>query len=176
MSGPKRTQTERENNLELIAASYLRGKRQSDIAKEIGIDQSQVSRDLKIIHKRWRESALVNINEAKHRELAKIDLLEQTYYDAWQRSMNEITKTTTSKSDKDGSRASIVKEQRVGDSSYLAGVQWCIEQRCKIFGLYEAAKISIDWRKAVEDSGHNAGDVFEKMIHAYTAALNGNAK
>lgn len=154
---------------------YLKGARQVDIAEKIGVDRSQVSYDLKEIHKRWRESALVNINEAKHRELARIDELERTYRDAWERSVGEVVKTTTSKSDKDGSRASIVKEQKTGDASYLAGVQWCIEQRCKIFGLYEAAKISIDWRKALEEQGHNAGDLFEQLVNAYLAAVNGDA-
>jgi hypothetical protein len=171
MATNKRTPTERENDLEKIAALYLRGQRQSDIAALLGVSQPQVSYDLKEIHKRWRESTLVNINEAKHRELAKIDLLERTYYDAWERSVGEVVKTTTSKSDKDGARASIVKEQKVGDSAYLAGVQWCIEQRCKIFGLYEAAKISIDWRKIVEEKGVDAGDLFESLVNTYTSAI-----
>lgn len=171
MSGPRRTPTERENDLERIAALYLRGKRQADIAAELGVSQPQVSYDLKEIHRRWRESTLVNINEAKHRELARIDALENEYWSAWERSKNEVTKTTTSKSDKDGSKASITKEQRVGDSAYLAGVQWCIEQRCKIFGIYEATKISLDWRRVVEEKGVDAGDLFERMLHAYIEAV-----
>lgn len=172
MAAPKRTSTQRENDLEHIAAMYLHGKRQSDIAQEIGIDQSQISRDLKEIQKRWRESSLVSINEVKHRELSRIDELERTYWDAWQRSVGEVIKTTTSKSDKDGGRASIVKEQRVGDSAFLTGVLSCIEQRCKIFGIYEATKIAItDWRKVVEEQGHDTGAIFEQMVNAYIAAV-----
>lgn len=174
MASNKRTPTERENDLQRIAALYLKGKRQSDIALELGVTQPQISYDLKEIHKRWRESALVNMNEAKQRELARIDELEREYWDAWERSKQDVTKTVTGKSDKDGNRASISKEQQVGNASYLAGVQWCIEQRCKIFGLYEAAKISIDWRKAVEEQGVNAGDVFERLVNAYIGAV-GNA-
>ena len=176
MSGPKRTPTEHENNLERIATLYLMGKRQADIATEIGVNQSQISRDLAVIHKRWRESALVNINEAKHKELARIDELERTYWDAWQRSVGEVVKTTTSKSDKDGSRASIVKEQKAGDSAFLSGVLACIEQRCKIFGIYEATKIAItDWRKAVQEQGHDTGRIFEQMVNAYIAAIDQTA-
>jgi hypothetical protein len=170
MAAPKRTPTERENDLEKIAALYLRGKRQVDIAQEIGVDQSQISRDLKEIHKRWRESSLVNMNEVKQRELARIDQLETEYWQAWTRSIGESVKTTTSKSDKDGNRASINKEMLNGNPAFLGGVQWCIEQRCKIFGLYEAAKISIDWRKAVEEQGQDAGEVFESMVRAYIEA------
>ena len=172
MARPKRTPTERERDLERIAGLYLRGTRQIDIAAELSIAQQQVSYDLAEIQKRWRESSLVSINEVKHRELSRIDELERTYWDAWQRSVGEVVKTTTSKSDKDGTRASIVKEQRAGDSSFLSGVGWCIEQRCKIFGIYEATKIAItDWRKAVQEQGHDTGAIFEQMVNAYIAAI-----
>lgn len=172
MSEKKRTPTERESDLQKIAALYLKGKTQADIAADLTVTQQQISYDLKEIHKRWRESALVNINEAKHRELARIDNLEITYWQAWERSVGEVVKTVTSRSDKDGNRASIAKEVQVGNSAYLAGVQWCIEQRCKIFGIYEATKISFDWRKAAEEQGIDAGSLFERMVNAYIAAVN----
>ena len=175
MAAPKRTPTQRENDLEKIAAFYLKGMRQADIAQQIGVDQSQISRDLKTVHARWRESAMVNMNEVKHRELARIDELERTYWDAWARSMNETVKTRTEKESNGATKASVAKESQVGNPTYLSGVQWCIEQRCKIFGLYEAAKISIDWRKAVEEQGQNAGELFERMVNAYISAANGNA-
>jgi hypothetical protein len=171
LTGPKRTPTQREHDLERIATLYLKGKRQVDIAAELGIAQSQVSYDLKEIHARWRKSALVDINEVKQRELARIDELERTYWDAWNRSMGETVKTTTSKSDKDGGKASITKEQQVGNPAYLSGVQWCIEQRCKIFGIYEATKITVDWRKELEEQGYDAGSIFEQMVNAYRAAI-----
>lgn len=161
--------------MEQIAAYYLKGMRQADIAEKLGVTQPQVSYDLKTIHKRWRESALVNMNEVKHRELARIDELERTYWDAWARSCEEKTKTRTEKVVDGVTKASVEKDQMLGNPSYLSGVQWCIEQRCKIFGLYEAAKISIDWRKAVEEQGQNAGELFERMVNAYISAANGNA-
>jgi predicted transcriptional regulator len=172
MASPKRTPTQRENDLERIAAMYLRGNRQADIAAELGIAQQQVSYDLKEIHKRWRESTLVSINEVKHRELSRIDELERTYWDAWQRSIGEKTKTRTEKAVDGVSKASIEKESLVGNPAFLNGVLSCIEQRCKIFGIYEATKIAItDWRKAVEDQGHDTGRIFEEMVNAYIAAV-----
>lgn len=176
MPGPKRTPTQRENDLEQIAALYLKGVRQWQIAEKLGIVQSQVSYDLKTIHKRWRESSLVNMNEVKQRELARIDELERTYWDAWERSVGEKTKTRTEKVvGSKAAKASIEKDQMLGNPAYLSGVQWCIEQRCKIFGIYEATKIAIDWRKAVEEQGHDAGDLFERMVNAYIQAVNGSA-
>lgn len=173
MATNKRTPTEREHDLEQIAALYLRGKRQSDIATELDITQQQISYDLKEIQKRWRESSLVSINEVKHRELSRIDELERTFWDAWQRSIGEKTKTKTEKmAGVAAAKASIEKEMMVGNPAFLTGVLSCIEQRCKIFGIYEATKIAItDWRKAVEEQGHDTGVIFEQMVNAYIAAV-----
>lgn len=75
MATPKRTPTQRAHDLTRIAELYLTGKRQVDIAAELGITQQQVSYDLQEIHRRWRESTLIDINEAKHRELDRLDQL-----------------------------------------------------------------------------------------------------
>lgn len=177
MSEKKRTPTERESDLQKIAALYLKGKTQADIAADLTVTQQQVSYDLKEIHKRWRESTLVNMNEAKHRELARIDQLEITYWDAWQRSIGEKTKTKTEKmAGESSTKASIEKEMMVGNPAFLTGVLSCIEQRCKIFGIYEATKIAItDWRKAVQEQGHDTGLIFEQMVNAYIAAVDQTA-
>lgn len=136
MSEKKRTPTERAADLEKIAALYLKGKRQVDIAAELGVTQQQISYDLKEIHDRWRASTLIDINEAKHRELARIDELEREYWEAWRRSCEEKTKTRTKKTlGGNATEASIEKDQMLGNPAYLAGVQWCIERRCKIFGI-----------------------------------------
>lgn len=177
MAGPKRTPHQREHDLALIATLYLKAKTQADIAAELGIAQSQVSYDLKTIHKRWRESSLVNINEAKQRELARIDHLEFEYWRAWEGSLGEKTKTRTAKvQGSDAVWASVEKEQMLGNPAYLTGVQWCIAERCKIFGIYEATKIAItDWRQAVEEGGHNASDIFEQLVNAYVSAVSSDA-
>jgi hypothetical protein len=46
--------------------------------------------------------------------------------------------TTTERTTGDGGdrrRAAIRKEQQYGDPRYMASVQWCIQQRCRILGL-----------------------------------------
>jgi predicted transcriptional regulator len=144
MAEKKRTPTERENDLEKLASLYLKGMRQADIAQKLGVSQPQVSYDLKEIHKRWRESTLVNINEAKHRELARIDNLENEYWRAWERSCEEKTKTKTEKIvGGNATKASVEKDTMLGNPSYLTGVQWCIEQRCKIFGINAPIKADV---------------------------------
>lgn len=141
MTGPKRTPIQRENDLRLIADLYLQGKTQAAIADEVGITQQQVSYDLKSIQQRWRTDTAINLDEAKQRELARIDTLERTYWTAWERSLDEKTKTRTERRlGEETSKASIEKETLLGVPAYLTGVQWCISERCKLLGLYAPTK------------------------------------
>ena len=143
VSAPKRTEFEREAQLVEIKDAYLRGDTQMDIAARLGLSQGQISRDLAKIQRRWRESSLVDINEAKQRELERIDVLEREYWQAWENSKGEQQRSTASK-DGDRSRAQIVKYESAGDPRFLAGVQWCVEQRCKILGLLAAVKSDLN--------------------------------
>ena len=139
MATPKRTKFQREADLQKIAGLYLTGKTQDAIAQELGVTQQQISYDLKTIQERWRKSALVDLNEAKQRELERIDVLEREYWQAWEASKGEQSRSTASKTG-DVSRAQVVKYESAGDPRFLAGVQWCVEQRCKILGLLAPAK------------------------------------
>ncbi len=146
MTGPKRTEIQRENDYRRITDLYLQGKTQAEIAETVGLDQSQVSRDLSTIQARWRSDTAINLDEAKQKELAKIDLLEREYWTAWQRTLEEKTKTRTEQSktgDKSGAaKATIEKETLLGNPAYLAGIQWCISERCRILGLYAPTKLA----------------------------------
>jgi hypothetical protein len=148
MAAPKRSKFERERDLERITSLYLTGKTQQEIADDIGVHRTQIEYDLATIKKRWRESSLIDIGEAKNRELDRIDRLEQTYWTAWEKSLGERTRTKQEKHvDGDGkeigkgrSRASVEKETLLGNPSYLAGIADCVDKRCKIIGLYAPVK------------------------------------
>ena len=142
MATPKRTKFQREADLQKIAGLYLTGKTQDAIAQELGVTQQQISYDLKTIQERWRKSALVDLNEAKQRELERIDVLEREYWQAWENSKGEQSRSTASKAG-EATRAQVVKFESAGDPRFLAGVQWCVEQRCKILGLHAAVKSEV---------------------------------
>lgn len=142
MSAPKRTEFEREAQLAEIKDCYLRGETQMSIAAKFGLSQSQISRDLSTIQRRWRESSIVDINEAKQRELERIDVLEREYWQAWEASRGEHQRSTATKT-ADTARAQITKFDSPGDPRFLAGVQWCIDQRCKILGVFAPLKQEI---------------------------------
>lgn len=129
---------EREAHLYKVQTLYLQGKTQVEIAEETGVSQPQISYDLTTVQKRWRQDTTINIDEAKLKELSRIDILERTYWTAWERSLDEKVKTRTEKfSGDDGKgKASVEKETLLGVPAYLTGVQWCISERCKILGLY----------------------------------------
>lgn len=140
-----------------VAKLYLEGWRQVDLADKYGVSQSTISRDLEAIRQEWLESALINFNEAKARELARIDKLEREYWEQYDASKEEKVSTLTEKAknaDGERTKAQVRKEERLGDPRYLSGIQWCIEQRLKIFGVYEATKHQITvktWQDDVID-------------------------
>lgn len=142
-TGPKRTPFQREKDLVEIARRYLHGMSQMEIADELGISQSQVSRDLKVLHERWTKSALLDMNEAKARELARIDNLEREYWDAWRDSRGERLETNTEQiagGSGDRKKVSVKKVKLEGNADFLAGIQWCIEMRCKIMGIWQPGR------------------------------------
>ena len=150
------------------------------IAEDMIITQQQVSYDLKVIRGQWLQSTLVSFNDAQSRELARIDLLEETYWDAWMRSQEEMTKSHIEKAgvkaDDKILKASVRKEKRDGNATYLSGIQWCIEQRCKIFGLYEPEKFAVvDWRKEAKGEGVDAGELFESLVNQFAEAISEGA-
>lgn len=142
MAERKRSDFQRESDYERITSLYLRGWRQADIAVELGLSQGQISQDLRVIQKRWRESTAINMDEAKQKELARLDELEREYWQAWESSKSERTKArqeTDGTKDKTGKpivkKSSMEKEQRDGNPAFLQGVLSCIDRRCKLLGL-----------------------------------------
>jgi hypothetical protein len=122
------------NDRALIASLYLQGKFQSEIGQVLGVSRQQISYDLKAIHATWRSLPDAELNELRAKELARIDVLEREYWQAWEHSKRpkEITNT-----EKEGDRIKVGKrsEQRSGNPAFLSGVMNCITLRSKILGL-----------------------------------------
>ncbi len=60
-----------------VAALYTRRINQEDIARQVGVDQSTVSKDIKAMLKEWREGALSDIADVRARELGELDEIER---------------------------------------------------------------------------------------------------
>ena len=149
MAAPKRSKLELSEDRRIIAAAYLRGVFQADIAAQLNaregiaytITRQTIGNDLKVIRKAWLASAVRDFDERQSQELAKVDELEATYWAAYDRSCEDVvTKKTYGKVTKDGDftrtrPADIITKGQVGDPRFLQGVQWCIKRRCEIMGL-----------------------------------------
>jgi hypothetical protein len=156
-SRSKRTRTQRERDRVQIADWYCHGMTQAQICRKLQEDfypgespltQQQISIELKTIIKGWQESYKFSIDQQRVIEIEKINNLEQTYYDAWIKSMGEHTTTVTERNEGMSSgrdddkrtavgrvKAKLAKVTRDGNPAFLAGIQWCIEARCKLMGL-----------------------------------------
>lgn len=144
-----------------VAEMYLRGDYQTTIADALGVDQAQISRDLKALRSMWLASAIRDFDAARAEELARIDAVEKAAWDGWERSqkdkevaLNEqfddpiITKnkeggvTTTPRMRK---HQRLQKEGQAGSPAFLNTVLTCIERRCSILGLDAPKRFVINW-------------------------------
>jgi hypothetical protein len=140
MAKTKRTHTQRQADRATAARLILKGKSQSEVALQLGLSQPMVSYDLRIIREQWLDSAVRDFDEARAVELAKINALELEYWEQWE--LSKLPRTTEGSKLVEGgnypgalTEASIKTQQREGNPAFLAGVQWCIDRRCRLLGL-----------------------------------------
>jgi len=122
-----------------VARLYLEGRTQADIGAQLGLSRQQIGYDLGAVRQEWLRSSLVDFNAKRAEELARIDRLEREYWSAWEASKQDRqTSTTEQTTGAEGERlkAAIRKADQAGDPRYLAGVERCIEARCKLLGLH----------------------------------------
>lgn len=147
-----RETTELAHRRQKIAEMYLRGEYQTTIAAAMGIDQAQVSRDLKMIRSLWLASTVRDFDTARAQELAKIDAVEREYWTAWERS-KEDKEISVQEASADGKKkkVSLRKEGQAGAPAFLAGVLSCIERRCAVLGLDAPKRFTIKWDDLSEE-------------------------
>lgn len=120
-----------------VAARYVRGEAQWQIARAFEVDQSTISRDLAAIRKEWLASAVRSMDEVKARELAKIDATEEQAWRAWTRSQ-EPAEVLRARINGGTSTTEKVSKGQAGDPRFLEVILKCVEKRCQILGVYEA--------------------------------------
>jgi len=146
VAASKRTPFQRERDLVTVERLYLKQWSQQEIADKLELSRQQISYDLKDIRTRWREGTVRDLDEAKGKELGRLDELERVAWEAWERSVGE-TKTITHQIREKGEADKVVHERQdteriedlTGDPRYLGIIALCIKQRVAILGL-EAPK------------------------------------
>lgn len=125
-----------------VAALYLQGLGQWEIGRQLQVTQQCVAKDVAALEKEWLASALIDIDAAKAKELARIDRLERVAWRAWRRSCQRKEKASSRMEKKladDPQQARTVTskqtEARDGNPDYLKRVEWCINKRCELLKL-----------------------------------------
>jgi len=119
-----------------IAELYCQGWTQQKIAEQIGVTYQQIAYDLKKIRENWRARAANSIEERKFDELAKIDNLERVYWEKCE--------------------LSVTDDFSQGQKCWLDGVQWCIDTRARIFGIYAPTKTKNDTMVTIDPVAQKA--------------------
>ena len=168
MAPRKRTKAQIESDRVAIMRLYLQGKWQHEIAEALGMQQEQVSYDLRAVQSIWRDIPQSELSELKAKELSRIDELERTFWDAWHRSL--MPKETTSTA-KEGEKLKVGKrsEQRNGNPAFLKGVMDCIDRRCKLLGLDAPVKSEVTSALSVSQDYNNMDA--DELSRLYTAKL-----
>lgn len=147
MGAPSRERTiEIAERRRRVADLYLQKHKQVDIAIRLGVSESVISKDLKIIQQEWAEQRVFALDQRKLLELESIDRTEREAWTAWDRSKGpiEISEATLDGSKApDKGRARRVTKSTAGDPRFLLIVLRCIEQRCKILGLEAPTKTAL---------------------------------
>lgn len=182
----KRTLEQREMDLIWEARLYLQGLPIAHIARTVSEGRSyelsyEMARfDIQMLLQRWQESYLLDFDAARSKELARIDQLEQAYWEGWERSKadketNEVESIKDSSTSRKNvtvptynrSKAKKKTENQPGQAVFLNGIQWCIDKRCQILGLDSPKEISISWREQARKAGIDDGVLFSEMVRKY---------
>jgi len=158
MATRKRTRTQIVADRAKIAGMYLRGVSQYTIAGQLGITREMVTYDMAAVREEWRKSAVSDLNQARHQELARIDEIERENWIAWEASKTGKEVTTTrqrrkglTQTSQSGQQMDVPMEQvneagrrtetRDPNPQFMEKIQWCVEMRCKILGLFAPTEL-----------------------------------
>jgi predicted transcriptional regulator len=119
-----------------VAARYVRGETQWEIARAFEVTQSTVSADLKAIRSAWLAEAVRDLSELKARELAKIDETEAQAWRAWTKSQ-ENAEVLRARMRGGNSETEKVSKGQAGDPRFLELILKCVQKRCEILGILD---------------------------------------
>ncbi len=162
-TGPKRTQAQKDADLEYIAKWRVRGKSLRDIAdmldeeREYPMSYPTVRKDAEGLTKHWREQAAEFTKAAKERTLVELEAVAGEAWLAWEKSkkdrlFNTLKKkgiVSDAKTEKENAAAmalaesTIRKEGQTGDPAYLTIILGCAEKRARLLGVEAPQKVQM---------------------------------
>jgi hypothetical protein len=147
MPGDRRTKDQRRADRERIAKLRLKHKTIAEIAEETVLSIPTINRELAIIRKEWKASAIEAIDEIKARELASLEMMEAEVLVEWERSKKDWQKKVVE--DKPvgtrgggGKSAKIETGGQTGDPRYMQVLLGIKDRRAKILGTDAPTKVA----------------------------------
>jgi len=152
-----------------VANLYLQGAWQPEIARQVGVSQSTISRDLAVVRRQWLKEASRDYDAKVAEELAKIDAVELEAWTEWNKSKDRKRAKKTTKESRKGQKVQSVEETTtietlLPEARYLEIIEKCIARRCKLLGLdaperrevtgAEGGPIQIETVEVIKDYGH----------------------
>jgi predicted transcriptional regulator len=141
MAANRRTKTEREAVLAKVAELDLNGYGQVAIARLLGVSQPQVSYDLKVVRKRYRETQLATVKAAVNRKIDQLADVRSEAWEAWDES----------------------RKKGKADVECMAIILKALKMECELLGLYPPKEVkkaptvaaSINWWESMPDGRPN---------------------
>ena len=122
---------------------YCKGRPVYMIAEQMGVTRATIWNDVQAVKKALMEQASDKIDEMRYDELMKVNKLEITYWDSWEKSIEDHIRKSV-KEGKGGIEKSVIESGSIGDPRFLQGVERCGERRSKLLGLDEPENIPHD--------------------------------
>lgn len=139
-------ETASNRRAQIARLALFGGRTQQDIADELGLDHSTVSKYLKSIRQEWRESAQRDIAEIVAQELRKLDAIELEALTEWERSKKDQKKKAVSKKTIVAGAAEKTERNetvgQTGDPRYLSVLISVQDRRAKLLGTDKPQKVA----------------------------------
>ncbi|HXT58785.1 MAG TPA: ECF-type sigma factor [Pirellulales bacterium] len=147
-----------------VAELTLKGHRQSEIAAQLEVTQSTVSKDLQQVRAAWREAGVRDFEAAVSEQLETLALIQREAWLAWERSKQPAHTAVIQGAD-DEQRTRQTLKHRYGDPRLLQQVQRCLDRSRHLLGLDAAlrraaeapAKKEITFQDMLEHIANNPG-------------------
>ena len=151
-----------EARIAVVAQLAIQGLTQSEIAEKLDIDQAAVSNHLSEARRRWLDASIVAYDTMKAQELARINEIERQQW-------NELS--ALNDDDDDERRKSWWTTRQ---KNAYNRIMWCVEQRCKLFGLYAPQEV-INWKTEAAQHGYDPDTIYRILVNEMSNIIDGQA-
>lgn len=113
-----------------IIRLYLSGAKIADIAKEVGISERTVMRDINRAREQWKEHAARNYDELLPEKLMQLEEIRHAAWQGWVDSRKDFSETTVS----DKGIATKTRGQ-AGNAAFLGQLEKILRLECQLRGM-----------------------------------------